>query len=167
MRNGRQALSALILFTVLLGATMAAPTPQPADTSATVARGKYLVVIAGCNDCHTSGWRESDGNVPVSAWLTGSNVGFRSASGTSYPTNLRLEFQITSEDNWTKAVLTRADHSMMTWQDLRGLTPADRHAVYVFIRSLGPAGTPTLPDVRPWDEPLTPYVDLREQQPQH
>lgn len=50
----------------------AAKTPTPEE------RGKYLVLIGGCNDCHTPGFIESDGKGPAeSEWLTGSPVGFR------------------------------------------------------------------------------------------
>ena len=71
-----------------------------------------------------------------------------------------------SEDEWMNAVATRGVHGMMMWGDLRALTPADRHAIYAFIRGLGAAGTPSLPDVKPWDEPRTPYIDVRERLPQ-
>ena len=43
---------------------------QAAPTDAEwLARGKYLVVIAGCNDCHTAGYGENSGNVPEAQWL--------------------------------------------------------------------------------------------------
>ena len=169
-----RAAGALLCFSLLLSAAIAAPVPAPtpapgpaANSAAVLAHGRYLVTITGCNDCHTAGWRESDGNVPTRDWLTGSRVGFRGAWGTSYPTNLRIEFQIIAEDEWENAVGTRGVHSMMNWGDLRALTPADRHAIYAFVRSLGPAGAPSLPDVKPWVEPRTPYIDLRERLPQH
>ena len=46
------------LFAMTLGAALAAfgspPSPALAD-EAQVARGRYLVIIAGCSDCHTPG----------------------------------------------------------------------------------------------------------------
>ena len=45
--------------TVLAGvavATMALPVMANAADPAAVARGKYLVAIAGCHDCHTPGY---------------------------------------------------------------------------------------------------------------
>ena len=34
-----------------------------------VARGRYLVTIGGCNDCHTDGYLQNGGNVPEDDWL--------------------------------------------------------------------------------------------------
>ncbi|MBV8198546.1 MAG: cytochrome C, partial [Candidatus Eremiobacteraeota bacterium] len=49
-----------------------------------IERGHYLVGYGSCNDCHTPGWRESDGTIPVSRWMTGSSLGYRGPWGTSY-----------------------------------------------------------------------------------
>lgn len=48
-----------------------------AASSATsfIERGRYLVEIAGCNDCHTLGYAQSGGQVPESTWLTGDSLG--------------------------------------------------------------------------------------------
>jgi mono/diheme cytochrome c family protein len=133
--------------------------------SATLARGRYLVAFGGCNDCHTPGWREGDGTIPEARWLTGSAVGFRGAWGTSYATNVRLDFTVMSEDAWLNAVRTRGGHPPMVWHDLRALSDADVRAIYAFVRHLGPAGVP-VPDAQPpWRTPTTPYVDLRPQTP--
>ena len=130
-----------------------------------ILRGRYLVVIANCNDCHTPGWRASDGTLPQSQWLTGSRIGFRGAWGTSYPANLRLEFQALAEDQWLIAVRTRGGHPPMTWHDLRVLSARDKHAIYAFIKSLGPAGVPAPPAIPPWREPTTQYIDTRPRDP--
>jgi mono/diheme cytochrome c family protein len=140
----------------------------PPDTAAirsAVARGRYLVVYGACNDCHTPGWRESDGTLPAARWLTGSKIGFRGAWGTSYPVNLRLEFQTLAEDQWLIAVRTRGGHPPMTWHDLRVLSASDRHAIYAFIKSLGPAGVPAPFAIPPWRTPVTPYIETRPQPP--
>ncbi|MDX1487796.1 MAG: hypothetical protein R3268_06320, partial [Acidiferrobacterales bacterium] len=55
-----------------------------------VERGRYLSVIAGCNDCHTSGYLWSNGDVPEKDWLTGDTLGWRGPWGTTYAVNLRL-----------------------------------------------------------------------------
>jgi mono/diheme cytochrome c family protein len=144
----------------LLAAAGASPVPA-GPSPAIILRGRELVVYGTCNDCHTAGWREADGNVPVSRWLTGSAVGFRGWWGTSYPTNVRLEFQSMSEDRWVEAVRTRAGRPPMVWQDLRQLPDADLRAIYQFVKSLGPAGVPAPTAVEPWREPSTPFVDMR------
>ena len=46
-----------------------------------VERGKYLVVVTGCNDCHTAGYLFSQGDVPEEEWLTGNPVGWRGPWG--------------------------------------------------------------------------------------
>jgi mono/diheme cytochrome c family protein len=122
--------------------------------------GRYLVKFGACNDCHTPGWRESDGKLPVSQWLTGSNIGYRAAWGTSYPPNIRLIVAQVSEEQWLAMIRTRADHPPMPWHELRVLSEDDRRAIYQFIRALGPAGKPAPFNLRPDRKPLTPYVDI-------
>ncbi|MBV8600126.1 MAG: cytochrome C [Candidatus Eremiobacteraeota bacterium] len=128
--------------------------------AALVARGRYLVAFGACNDCHTPGWREADGNVPVSKWMTGSTIGFRGPWGTVYPANVRERFFQISESQWLAMVRTRAGHPPMTWEDLRALSIDDRRAIYAFIRSLGKDGPPSLPSVPPEREPTTPYITI-------
>ena len=55
-----------------------------------VERGRYLAIIGGCNDCHTDGYLQAEGDVPEDRWLLGSPVGWRGPWGTTYPPNLRL-----------------------------------------------------------------------------
>jgi mono/diheme cytochrome c family protein len=50
-----------ILAFVLLLALGAFVQPIAASVDPLVERGKYLVAFGSCNDCHTPGWRESDG----------------------------------------------------------------------------------------------------------
>lgn len=157
--------AALALVIILLALPVLASQPIYAssqeDARAVLARGRYLVLVAGCNDCHSPGWRESDGRLAQSAWLTGNSVGFRSEWGTIYPTNLRLRFQVMSEEQYNTTVRTRGGPPPMVWQNLRALTPADRHAIYLFIRHLGPAGQPAPRNLSPWEEPTTRYIDMR------
>lgn len=159
------AIAALVGIAPLAGTVQARGAPDSAATSAVLARGRYLVVYGGCNNCHTPGWRESDGTLPQTAWLIGSGIGFRGDWGTSYPANLRLEFHAQPEDQWNIAVRTRGGHPPMVWQDLRVLNAADRHAIYTFIKSLGPAGVPAPAAIPPWREPTTRYIDTRPREP--
>lgn len=143
-------------------ASSSAPAVPPA---ATLARGQALVVFGTCNDCHTPGWAAGDGTIPVARWMTGTSVGFRGYWGTSYPTNVRLDFQAMSEDRWLQAVRTRGGHPPMVWQDLRALPDSDLRAIYEFIKSLGPAGVPAPDSLDPGTSPKTPFIDLRVQAP--
>jgi hypothetical protein len=123
-----------------------------------IERGRYLVAFGTCNDCHTPGWRESDGSVPVSRWMVGTSLGYRGPWGTSYPANVRLEFSRISEDDWLFMVRTRAGHWPMIWHDLRFLSNQDQRAVYRFVKSLGPRGVPAPSDLSPDETPKTPFI---------
>jgi mono/diheme cytochrome c family protein len=59
-----------------------------------IERGRYLVRITGCNDCHTEGYAEAGGEVPEEQWLKGSALGWRGPWGTTYGTNLRIYFAV-------------------------------------------------------------------------
>src|SRR5271157_5903879 len=65
------------VFAITFGAALAAfgslPPPALAD-EAQVARGRYLVTIAGCSDCHTPG--ALMGAADMKRYLGGSDVGF-------------------------------------------------------------------------------------------
>ena len=65
------------VFAIAFGAAQAAhcslPSPALAD-DAEVARGRYLVIVAGCSDCHTPG--ALIGAPDMKRYLGGSDVGF-------------------------------------------------------------------------------------------
>lgn len=143
---------------VLLLALGALTQPIAASVDPLVERGKYLVAFGSCNDCHTPGWRESDGGVPVSGWMTGSRLGYRGPWGTSYPANVRLEFAHISENDWLFMVRTRGGHWPMVWHDLRYLKIGDQRAIYRFIHSLGPRGAVAPANLPPSREPKTKYI---------
>ena len=67
-----------------LGMTMTGTSVVVAETDkqGNIEWGRYLVKIAGCNDCHTPGYTMRDGNVPVSQWLLGDKLGWRGGWGT-------------------------------------------------------------------------------------
>lgn len=150
---------ALVACLALGAAALAAPTPEPSQPEL-VARGHYLVAFGVCNDCHTPGWREADGKVPLKDWMIGTSTGFRGPWGTVYPANVRQRFAEISESQWLDMVRTRAGHPPMTWSDLRSLNRTDLRAIYAFIRSLGPGGTQSLNTVPREREPSTPYFTL-------
>src|SRR5579884_3272386 len=130
------------------------------SSAQTLARGKMLVTYGACNDCHTPGWREQFGNVPVANWLVGSNIGFRGPWGTVYAANVRLRFFEITEQQWLDMVRTREGHPPMIWHDIRALSLDDQRAIYRFVRSLGKAGLPAPTGVPPQVEPKTPYFKL-------
>lgn len=148
---------AVLTGLALLAETAAAA--RPAEDQKLVERGKYLVRVSGCNDCHTHGYMQSDGNIPTERWLTGSAVGFQGPWGTSYPSNLRLTMQGMSEAQWR----ARAHQPMrppMPWFNLKSMTDRDLVAIYRFVRSLGPAGEPTPAAAAPGVAVTTPYFEF-------
>ena len=121
-----------------------------------VERGRYLVATSGCNDCHTAGYMESSGQVPVTEWLMGVPVGFSGPWGTSYPANLRR-----TAANMDEAQFIARSRSQllppMPWFSLREMTDDDVAAIYKFIRSLGVAGEDMPPYAPPGQKVNTPY----------
>lgn len=125
-----------------------------------VARGDYLVRTTGCNDCHTPGYADQQGNVDRGLWLTGSPVGFKGPWGTTYPTNLRLSLAGMDEQQWLDYSSTLKTRPLMPDFALRAMTVEDRRAIYQLVRSLGPGGGPA-PAYVPPDQPASPpYFDL-------
>ena len=159
----RARVSGAIAAAVLLAAGGCADGLQglgaPSD-QAKLARGKYLSIIGGCNDCHTAGYAEAGGVVPVERWLMGDKLGWRGPWGTTYATNLRLFFQGITEDQWVRLGKDLKTRPPMPWFGVNAMTEADLRAVHAFVRSLGPAGEPAPPALPPGVRPTTPTVDF-------
>jgi mono/diheme cytochrome c family protein len=149
---------------LLLTALALAAQGAIADPAADIDRGRYLVQLGGCNDCHTPGYPQADGKVPVGQWLTGNAVGFQGPWGTSYPANLRLVVRQLTEAQW----LERARQPMrppMPWFNLRDASDRDLVAIYRFITSLGPAGEPAPLAAAPGVPVATPYIEFVPKHP--
>lgn len=125
-----------------------------------LAAGRYLVIIGGCNDCHTPGYDENYGKVPEQDWLTGTAIGWRGPWGTTYPSNLRLLVHDMSEDAWVTMLRTRQSLPPMPWMNLNQLGDADARALYKYIASLGPRGERMPAVVPPNKQPVTPYLSM-------
>lgn len=127
--------------------------------SADIRHGRYLIQISGCNDCHTAGYMQKDGQVAESEWLTGDALGWQGPWGTTYPSNLRLLVQNMDEKAW----LVRARQPMrppMPSPSLRAMSEADLKAIYRYVRSLGAKGEPAPAYVPPGGKVATPYFDF-------
>ena len=145
---------------LLFAACLAVPAAALAKEDAQLKRGRYLVEIGGCNDCHTPGYAPSGGKVPESQWLTGDRLGWHGPWGTTYPRNLRLYFQDLTEAQWLQKAKTLETRPPMPWFDVRAMSTADLKAVYRYIRHLGPAGQPAPGDLPPGETPPQPYVEF-------
>src|ERR1700744_3632706 len=98
MHSVRGLIAIVVLFVLAFNAFAANAAKINSDSLRK--RGRYLAVIAGCNDCHTPGYAESGGEVPESQWLTGTLLGWSGPWGTTYAVNLRLYFQNMTSDEW-------------------------------------------------------------------
>jgi mono/diheme cytochrome c family protein len=137
------AVLALTTMLPLLSASAQVPAAGASTGTGTrdIDRGRYLVRISGCNDCHTPGYMESAGQVDEARYLTGSPLGWTGPWGTTYASNLRLVAHGMTEDQWL--VHARAQwRPPMPWFAVRDMRDDDVRAIYRYLRHLGPAGSP-------------------------
>jgi len=119
-----------------------APVPEP-DVSTPEKRGKYLVTIAGCSDCHTpqdahgqplAGMDFAGGFILEGPWGR-----VASANITSDPSGISYYDQAM----FTQAIRTgfvgaRKLNQIMPWHTYRGLTDEDIVAVFSYLKTLKP-----------------------------
>jgi mono/diheme cytochrome c family protein len=137
--------------------------PALADDSA-VARGKYLVTVGGCNDCHTPG--ALLGKPDFSRTLGGSEVGFAIPGlGVFAGPNLTPDKE-TGLGDWTDdqviAAITagttpegRRLAPIMPYEALSHLTSDDAHAIVAYLRSLPPVNNKVPGPFGPKEAPTT------------
>jgi mono/diheme cytochrome c family protein len=120
-----------------------APVPEP-DRSTPEKRGKYLVNLATCSDCHTpsddrgealAGLDFAGGNVFEGPWgyVAAANI-TQDASGISYYDEKQF-IQVMR----TGYVGARALSPLMPWFLFRGMTDADLADIFAYIKTLKPA----------------------------
>jgi mono/diheme cytochrome c family protein len=114
---------------------------------AAVERGKYLVTLGGCNDCHTPG--ALLGNPDMTRLLGGSEVGFAIPGlGVFAGQNLTPDKE-TGLGNWTTAQIIAAFTTgvrpdgrvlapVMPWAALSQLTKEDAAAIAAYLQGLPP-----------------------------
>src|SRR2546425_1037207 len=81
---------ALITASNVGTAAETAPAKKPAASTSlnAIDRGKYMLIVGGCNDCHTADFAARSGDVPEREWLKGSGkLGFSGSWGTTYRSN--------------------------------------------------------------------------------
>jgi mono/diheme cytochrome c family protein len=152
--NVRNLSGAVLAVSLAFGIAADGSAGEPA--AGAVERGRYLVTIGGCNDCHTPGYMEKGPAVPESEWLTGMPVGFQGPWGTTYASNLRLVIGKQTEAEWI-AHARKERLPPMPWFNLRAMTDDDLKAVYAYVRSLGAPGNPAPAYVAPGGKVNTPY----------
>jgi len=140
-------------------AAPATATTKGAD-AAKLQRGKYLVKIAGCNDCHTSGYMPAAGKVDEKLWLTGDSFGWRGPWGTTYASNLRITLNGLSEAQWLQMARTMQPRPPMPWFNVRAMNDNDLKAIYRYVKAMGAAGKPAPAWVPPEKTPAQPFVQF-------
>lgn len=173
-RRGAVLIAAVVVTVTALGCKNDNATSAQAGGSARMAdakqlpsadRGRYLILVAGCNDCHTPGWMQKGRAVPETEWLTGVPVGWKGPWGTTYASNLRLFLKDFDEDTFVQVVRARNGRPPMPWPNLHSMEDRDLRSVYRYVRSLPLRGEPTPPFVPPGKEPNTAYVEMMPQAP--
>ena len=125
-----------------LAADAAAKAAAKPANNKQVERGQYLVMITGCNDCHTPNFLVNGGKTAESDRLVGGKLGWRGPWGTTYPVNLRLLFQEMSEEQWVQIAKEIQRRPPMPYFSLNAMSGPDVRAIYRYINSLGAAGAP-------------------------
>lgn len=150
-------------ISVLLAALL--PANARAD-EAQIERGRYLVQIAGCSDCHTPG--HFLGAPDPERFLGGSEVGFEVPGlGVVYGPNLTPDkatgLGSWSEDQIVAAIRTGATPDgrglvpVMPWPNLSALSDEDAYAIAAFLTSLKPVSN-DVPGPAPPGEPAPAFV---------
>jgi hypothetical protein len=156
MRKKASCFAIVILVTLIFGSCpcFAEKSSQGKDS---IPAGRYLVIISGCNDCHTKGWIATEAKIPEQEWLAGDITGWSGPWGTTYAPNLRLFMENLSEDSWVSVAHTLKARPPMPWWALHTMKASDLRNIYRFIKSLGSAGRPAPSYQPPGQQPRPPY----------
>jgi mono/diheme cytochrome c family protein len=139
MLSPRRLIGAILLGLGIQGAALAADTQ--------VERGRYLVNIIGCGDCHTQG--HFFGKPDMAKRLAGSDVGFEIPNlGVFVGPNLTSDKE-TGLGKWTRAqivaAITKGERPdgrilapIMPWRGFAAMAPQDATAIAAYLQTLPP-----------------------------
>jgi mono/diheme cytochrome c family protein len=147
--NDMRTLLGLAGVGLLLAGCDVTTTTTTADSKdqAPVERGKYLVTVGACTDCHTPG--SFLGMPDTIRFLGGSEVGFEIPGlGVFYPPNLTSDRE-TGLGNWTEAQIVAALTTgvrpdgrqlapAMPWMHYANFTPEDSMSIAAYLKTLPP-----------------------------
>jgi mono/diheme cytochrome c family protein len=129
-----------------------------------IMRGKYLVTLSGCNDCHTPGY--FFGNPDMSRFLGGSDVGFEiPGQGVFVGSNITPDKK-TGIGGWTREQIVKAIQGgerpdgrilapIMPWHAFATFTADDAMAIAAFLQTLNPVSNQTPGPFKPGDKVST------------
>lgn len=129
-----------------------------------VQRGKYLVTIMGCSDCHTPG--SFLGHPDTSRFLGGSDVGFSIPGLGVFPGRNLTPDPETGLGKWTTQQVVTAFTTgrrpdgrilapIMPYEDFKYLTKSDALAIAAYLKSLKPVKNAVPGPFGPNDTPTT------------
>jgi mono/diheme cytochrome c family protein len=158
-----------VLAAIVAGGTLAAAqsAPRKADPML-ITKGRYLVQIMSCGDCHTPG--QSYGEPDSARAFAGSELGWKGPWGVRYAANLTPDLD-TGIGYWTAAELAttlrtgkrpdgRAIGSPMPMANIMQLTPDDADAIAAFLLSLRPVRHEVPMALRPGVEAKGPVLEF-------
>ena len=131
----------------ILAAAIAIPGAAAQAQSGPVDRGRYLVMLGGCIDCHTPGY--FFGKPDKDRHLAGSEVGFEIPGvGFFWGPNLTPD-KDTGLGDWTTELIITALRTgvrpdgrilspIMPWPHFASLTLSDAQAIAAYLKSLPP-----------------------------
>lgn len=129
-----------------------------------ITRGKYLVTISGCNDCHTPGYFL--GKPDMTRFLGGSDVGFEiPGEGVFVGPNITPDKK-TGIGSWTPEQIVKAIQvgerpdgrilaPIMPWRAFATLTADDAMAIAAFLQSSKPVSNQTPGPFKPGEKVST------------
>ena len=131
--------SMALVTAAILGAAGTAAADSQID------RGKYLVVVGGCSDCHTPG--SFLGHPDMSRFLGGSDVGFAIPGLGVFPGRNLTPDKETGLGDWTNEQIVTALTTgkrpdgrvlapIMPWPAFSQLTSADAQAIAAYLKSI-------------------------------
>ena len=149
-----------VLAASVLGILSLCDIAAAGERTGVIERGRYLVRITGCNDCHTPQYGPRGGEVPEQEWLIGDPVGWMGPWGPTYPTNLRQRIHGMSEAQWVQYAKTLKSRPPMPWFSLNAMSAEDLEAIWHFVRSLGDSANVVPAALPPGQLPGTPYMNV-------
>jgi Cytochrome C oxidase, cbb3-type, subunit III len=165
------AVVATTIVTVSTARTAHAAAPASSNGSkgkkGLVDRGRYVINIAGCNDCHTPMYGQKGGDVAEQDRLMGTDVGFLGPWGTSYGKNLRRTVERMTERQWVDYVRKGQFLPPMPGWVFRDMSVEDIRAVYAYLSWLGPDGEEAPAPLPPGEIPSTPFIEFVPKFPKH
>jgi mono/diheme cytochrome c family protein len=156
----------IVSSALVVGAIVSAPGKAAADPQ--VDRGKYLVTIEGCNDCHTPG---GNFNPDMTRMLGGSDIGFGfPGQGVFVARNLTPDME-TGLGGWTTDQIVTAMTTgvrpdgrvlspWMPWKGISALTSADAQAIVAYLKSIPAVKHPIPGPFGPDEKPTVPVFTV-------